>query len=223
VLFSIGYKNALGLMALVIMFAAYGIQLWKTTQGKSEPHPIAWFGFGLLTGVGYLVQWQKGAGPGGWVMGVTALFCFLVAGLSQYKRRWQLTDFDKWDWGAMLSGVGLFLLYIASRGLSSGPLVSAILATSADLALYIPIFKRAWMLPRKEVATAYGLNGVKFLPSLFAMENYSVETLLYPTALFVTNLAVVVYLRWRRRCVPRRIEAHVVEPELLQSTQPLAV
>ncbi len=52
----------MGTLAVVIMLFAYGLQLRKTWKGISEPHPIAWFGFGLLTAIGYLVQWQEGAG-----------------------------------------------------------------------------------------------------------------------------------------------------------------
>jgi len=198
------FKDAMGGLAVAIMGVAYGVQLWKTYEGKSEPHPIAWFGFGLLTGVGFFVQWQKGAGAGSWVMGVTAIFCLLVGGMSQYKRNWQLRDFDWWDWGALLGGACLFFLYVTSKDFSWGPFISAVLATSADLVLYIPIFKKAWMLPEKENATAYGLNSLKFAPSLLAMDTYSVETCLYPAALVVINAIVVLYLLCRRRSVRPR-------------------
>ena len=132
-------------------------------------------------------------------MGVTALFCVFVGGMSLYKKRWHLSDFDGWDWAAVVAGGGLFVLYLISKNLAWGPLVSAVLATSADLFLYIPIFKRTWTLPRKENATAYALNSLKFVPSLFAMGAYSVETCLYPTAMIIINAVVVLYLLGRRR------------------------
>jgi hypothetical protein len=194
-----GYKKTLGGLAVAIMLVAYGVQLWKTYEGKSEPHPIAWLGFGFLTGVGFLVQWQENAGAGSWVMGATAFFCLLVGGMSQYKKRWRVTDFGFWDWASLAAGVGLFALYLISRNLSWGPFVSAVLATFADLVLYIPIFTKAWLLPDKENRTSYGLNSLKFVPSLFAMDAYSVETCLYPAAMIVVNAVVVVYLFWRRQ------------------------
>jgi hypothetical protein len=204
------FKNAMGGLAVVIMFVAYGVQLWKTYDGKCEPHPLAWAGFGFLTGVGYLVQAQKGAAAGGWVMGVTALFCFAVALMSQYKKRWRISDFDNWDWTALIAGVGLFILYLISRNLSWGPLASSVLATSADLVLYLPIFIRSAALPEKESATAYALNSLKFVPSLFAMSHYSVETWLYPSALVIINACVVLFLLVRRQqlhdSVPARLQ-----------------
>ena len=189
----------MGGLAVVIMLVAYGLQLWKTWRGISEPHPIAWFGFGFLTGIGYLVQWQEGAGTGSWVMGLTAVFCFLVGGMSQYKKHWHVSDFGNWDWAALAAGTGLFAFYLICKNLPWGLLVSAVSATSADLVLYIPIFKKAWTLPKKEYALSYGLNSLKFVPSLFAMGNRSVETCLYPSAMIGINAIVVIYLLWRRR------------------------
>ena len=184
-----------GGIAVLIMLTAYGVQLWQMYNGSSEPHPIAWLGFGFLTGVGYLIQVQKGAGAGAWVMGWTAGFCFLIGFLSMWKTRWH---FDRWDWTALVAGMGLFGIYLISKNLSWGPFVSAVLATTADIVLYIPIFKNSWILPWKENATSYGLNSLKFVPSLFAMGEYSVETCLYPIAMVVMNAIVVLYLLWRR-------------------------
>ena len=195
---SMEYKQVMGGLAVAIMLAAYGVQLWKTYEGKSEPHPIAWAGFALLTGVGYLVQIQKDAGAGSWVMGTTAIFCLLISGMSQYKRRWLLKDFGGWDWSSLAAGIGLFALYLGSKNFSWGPILSAALATAADLVLYVPIFRKAWTLPQMENRTSYALNSLKFVPSFFAMESYSLETCLYPGALVLMNAIVVIYLFWRR-------------------------
>jgi len=198
----IGNKEVLGGLSVVIMVVAYGVQIGKTLFGKAEPHPITWFGFGFLTGAGYLVQFQKGAGAGSWVMGFTTLFCFLVGLASQHKRRWRLRDFDFWDYLALALGIGLFLLYVLSRNISWGPLVSAVFVTAADLVLYYPMLKKTWWEPHSDTAVSYGLNSLKFIPSLFAMEAYSWETCLYPAILIVANAGVVVYLWWRRNlCV----------------------
>lgn len=191
-------KVLMGSLAVAIMLVAYGLQLWRTYEGKSEPHPIAWFGFGLLTGAGFLVQWQKGAGAGSWVMGLTAIFCILVGGMSQYKKHWRMSDFDRWDWAALILGGGLFVIYLISRNLSLGPLVSACLVTAADLVLYWPIIHRSRTYPHKEYAPAYGLNSLKFVPSLFAMGDRSYETCLYPSVMIGINAYVFGYLYWRR-------------------------
>jgi len=153
-----------------------------------------------------LVQIQKEAGAGSWVMGATAIFCVLISGMAQYKRRWLLKEFGRWDWGALAAGIALFALYLGSKNFSWGPILSAALATSADLVLYVPIFTKAWTLPQMENRTSYALNSLKFIPSFFAMESYSWETCLYPAALVVMNAVVVIYLFWRRRCLAGQVK-----------------
>jgi hypothetical protein len=198
---AVGYREFWGWLAVVVMCAAYSVQLWETYHKRSEPHPVAWIGFGFLTAVGFLVQRQSGAGAGSLVMGFTALFCFGVGLMSLLRKAgyWHLSDFDGWDWGALIAGGAFFAVYLISRRLSWGPLVSVVLATLADLLLYIPIFKRAKTFPDKESAWAYGLNAAKFVPSLVAMDVWVAETLVYPLALIGINASVVWYLRRRKR------------------------
>lgn len=192
-------RVTMGLLGLVITGAAYAVMIWKTLTGKARPHPIAWYGFGALTAVGFFVQWQKGAGAGSWVLGLTFVACFVVGWLSQWKGHWRVRDFDSWDWLALTLGLGCGTLYVSSWNLSLGPLVSAVWATLGDLILYAPILKNAWAKPDDENATGYFLNSVKFLPTFAAMHVWSWETCVYPAALVFMNGFVVLYLFWRGR------------------------
>jgi hypothetical protein len=188
-----------GSIGVAITAAAYAVMIWKTVAGEARPHPVAWYGFGALTAVGFFVQWQKGAGAGSWVLGLTFVACFVVGAISQRKGHWRIGDFDGWDWLALALGLGCGVLYASSRSLAFGPLVSAIWATAGDLILYAPIFRNAWARPNDENATGYFLNSVKFIPTFPAMDVWSWETCLYPAALVVMNGIVVAYLNWRRR------------------------
>ena len=192
-------KFAMGSFGLIITAGAYAVMIWKTLAGEARPHPVAWYGFGALTAVGFLVQLQKNAGAGSWVLGLTFVACFIVGGISQWKGRWDIRDFDGWDWLALALGLGCGLLYASSRNLAFGPLASAIWATAGDLILYAPIFRNAWARPNDENTMGYFLNSVKFIPTFAAMNVWSWETCLYPAALVLMNGFVVLYLNWRRR------------------------
>ena len=191
----------MGSLGVVITAGAYAVMIWKTVVGEARPHPVAWYGFGALTAVGFFVQWQKGAGAGSWVLGLTFVACFIVGAISQWKGRWSVRDFDSWDWLALALGLGCGAVYGTSRNLAFGPLASVVWATAGDLILYLPIFKNAWSHPNDENATGYFLNSVKFIPTFAAMDIWSWETCLYPAALILMNSAVVLYLSWRRRWI----------------------
>lgn len=192
------FQLAMGALGVAITVGAYAVMIWKTVTFQARPHPVAWYGFGALTAVGFFVQWQKGAGVGSWVLGLTFVACFVVGAISQWKGRWHVRDFDRWDWLALFLGLGCGVLYGASYNLAFGPLVSAVWATSGDLILYAPIFKNAWTRPNDENAVGYFLNSVKFIPTFAAMNAWNWETCLYPAALVLMNGFVVFYLHWRK-------------------------
>jgi hypothetical protein len=62
---------------------------------------------------------------------------------------------------------------------------------------------KAWARPQSDSVTTFLLNGIKFIPSLFAMDTVSVATMVLPIALVVTNLIVAAVIAWRRRLQSR--------------------
>src|ERR1700761_6792469 len=71
-------KDLMGALAAAIGLASYAIYVWQSLRGEARPHPLSWLIFGILSGTGYLVQVDQAAGPGSWVMGITAVVCLLL-------------------------------------------------------------------------------------------------------------------------------------------------
>lgn len=186
------FKPAMGALSIIIMVIAYAIYIWQSRRtGGIQPHPFSWLLWGVVTGVAYLIQTTLGGGPGSWVVGLTALICFLIGGLSLFQHRWR---FSLFDWLSLIGGLLVFGFYL----LSSNPTLSAMLATATDVIGYGSTVKRGWAEPRKDSATSFALNSVKFVPSLFALGSYSLATWLYPATLVVVNGAVAAMLLLRR-------------------------
>jgi hypothetical protein len=189
------HKTALGLLSIGIGAAAYTVYIGQTAKKKGvQPHPLSWILWGLVTGVAYLVQRERGGAAGSWVTGFTSCVCFLIGGLSLAKRTWRFSRFDK---VSIWFGLGVLLFYVLSRN----PTHSAILATIVDVVGYLPTVKKAWIEPYKDSATSFSLNSVKFVPALLALQSYSVATWLYPVTLVVVNGGVATLLLVRRRTV----------------------
>jgi len=48
------FKEAMGILSLVLMVLAYGIYIWQTMREDGvRPHPFSWFLWGFVTGVVY--------------------------------------------------------------------------------------------------------------------------------------------------------------------------
>lgn len=151
-------------------------------------------------------------------MGLTSVFCFIVAGVSYltYTSYWKEKGVKRWDIAAFFLGGLLFVLYWICKNNTWGPLATATLAAAADLILYFPILRETFHEPHKECATAYGLNSMKFIPSFFAMGSYSAATYLYPMALVFANAFVVVWLISRRRS----LAIHTAPSLIIRSSHP---
>jgi hypothetical protein len=211
------FKDLMGALAVVIAVVAYGIYVWQSLRGETRPHPLSWLIFGILTGTGYLVQLDQAAGPGRWVMGITTIVCLLLCIMSFWKGE---RTFPWYEWAFLVAASIVFGFYLWSRQpallaatlpgeirdaiVRHGPAISAILASIVNVLGFGPTVTKAWSRPQSDSVTIFLLNGIKFVPSFFAMDAISVATCALPATLVVANLAVawVIYARRLHACSP---------------------
>lgn len=193
------WNELMGLLSVVLAFLAFGIYGWQTLAGQARPHPLSWLLFGILSFTGFLIQKDQGAGAGSWVLlAMTAICLFLsVAGFVKGER-----NFTWQEWAFLLVSCIVFIFYLVEKE----PTTAAVLATTVDAFAFGPTFTRGWRHPHKDSVTSFLLNGLKFIPSLLAMESVSIATCLYPASLVLLNIAVAVMLVHRRRAVARSFD-----------------
>jgi hypothetical protein len=211
VAFAISFKNVMGALAVLIAIAAYAIYVWQSLRGEARPHPLSWLIFGVLTGTGYLVQLDQSAGPGSWVMAITAAVCFLLCLMSFWRGE---RAFPWYEWAFLLAATIVFIFYLWSRQpnrfgialsdplrnilIRHGPAISSCLAAAVNVLGFGPTVTKAWLRPQSDSITTFVLNSLKFVPSLLAMDSISVATCIFPITLIGAN-AVVAAVIYRRR------------------------
>src|SRR5690606_35486997 len=112
-------------------------------------------------------------------------------------------DITKSDWYSFIGS----LLAIVTWALTKNPAAAAILITIIDTLAFYPTFRKSWHKPYEDSTFAFTIATVKFAISLFALENISIATFLYPLSLVVMNGAFVIMLIWRRHLIPAQKEA----------------
>ena len=194
---AVTFKDAMGALAVVITLVAYGIYVWQTLRGGARPHPLSWLIFGILTGTAYLAQVDEAAGPGSWVMGITAVVCLLLCLMSFWRGE---RAFPWYEWAFLVAAAIIFISYLWSRE----PTVSAVLAAIVSVLGFGPTVTKAWQRPHSDSITTFALNSIKFIPAFFAMDNLTVATCVMPAALVVANAAValIIYARRAHHQVP---------------------
>ena len=191
------WRDALGLLSVALAILAAVIYIAQTLRGEVRPHPLSWFLFGILSLTGYLVQRDEGARQGSWTLLSMTVICFLFVAVSVARGE---RSFSRREWAFLAAGGAVFAVYLFTRQAN----VAAGLTTLVDALGYGPTFVRGWSQPKKDSAASFALNGVKFIPSLMAMDPISFATSFYPATLMVLNAAVAIMLVMRRRATERR-------------------
>lgn len=184
-------KELLGLFSVIIAFIGYVPYIRNLLAGKTKPHMFSWIIWSLLTAIGLFAQLSDNAGPGAWTTVLTLVICLFITVMSIRKGTRQITVMD---WVALGLGIGATLLWAMAKT----PLYSVILVTIADFFGFLPTLRKTYYRPYEETLSTYALSGAKYGIALFAMNNISLITSLYPVYLIVVNGLFVALATIRR-------------------------
>jgi len=186
-------KQVTGGIALILTFVAFVPYMLAILREEARPHVFSWFIWGAGTGVVFFAQLLDGGGVGAWVIGVSGLFTIAVAFLASIKAA--DASIAKMDWVFLaLAASALPLWFLTETALSA-----VFVLTIVDLLGFGPSVRKAYVAPREENATFFGIGALRNLFVVFALENYSWTTILFPAAVGIACLLFVVLILGRRR------------------------
>jgi hypothetical protein len=185
-------KIAFGVLSLIPAAIAYTLYFKGMLSGKIKPHAFSWLIWGLLAGNGFIAQVSADAGIGAWATGVTSIACLTIFGIAIFRGDTKVLRLDWTLLALALVSFGLLFL-IEDKTLS---LCVTLFATLLGFSM---TWRKAWRLPHEEAALAFGLNAIKFLPAIFALQTYSFLTVAYPLVAGTANALVVIIVLLRSR------------------------
>lgn len=185
-------KIFLGLLSTAIAFLSYFLYLRSLFANTIKPHAFSWFVWGLMMSIIFAVQISEHAGPGSWVTGFSALFCFFIAGVSVFKK---YTEFNTADWISLGGSILALMLWVTTKN----PLLSVVLIILVDTLGFIPTIYKGYKKPYEENQYLFFLSGIKFVVAIIALESFSVINWAYPAWLAVTNIGFSTMLVLRKQ------------------------
>lgn len=186
-------KELLSAIAIALTFVAFLPYFRSILKGATRPHVFSWIIWGITTLVVFFAQLEDYAGVGAWPIGVSALLTILIALLAYAKRA--DTTITKTDWlffGSALASLPLWYF-------TSDPMWSVIVLTTVDALGFGPTVRKAYHAPHSESPVFFGIYMVRNLIVLLALENYSVTTALFPAAIGIACLLLIVMILVRRQ------------------------
>jgi hypothetical protein len=190
------YKVIISTVAVILAFVGYIPYLRDTINGKTTPHVYTWFVWGFVTAIAFALQVSGGAGVGAWITFAVVFVSFIIfiLGLRHGKK-----DITKSDTVFLfLSLVALVLWLLAKQ-----PVLSVILVATIDMLGFVPTIRKSWNKPYSETLFTYEINSFRHGLSLFALQQYSIVTWLYPASWTLANILFSIMLIVRRHQVKK--------------------
>lgn len=113
-------------------------------------------------------------------MAFTTIVCLLLCVMS-FARGERV--FPWYEWAFLSAAAVVFIFHLLSRQRT----LSAVLASLINVLGFGPTVTKAWYRPHSDSVTTFTLNGLKFVPSFFALDNVSVATAIFPATLVVAK------------------------------------
>ena len=190
-------KNAIGVVATILVFLGYIPYLRDIKRGKTKPHIYSWFVAGFVAIIIFALQVSGGAGAGSLVTLAAGVMCVLVITLGIFHKStveilWIDTVF------LVLAFIALGLWLFAKQ-----PVVSAVLSTVIEVLGFVPTVRKSWNRPFTETLQSYYLNTFRFGFALLALQTYTIVTTIYPITWALFNGFFSLMLVIRRKQVKR--------------------
>lgn len=189
-------RELFGLVAVALVFIAYIPYLRDIVKGNVRPHPFTWLVWGITAASIFSVQSANGSGAGAYGSAAVALFAFTIFFTVYRKNRVTITTLDIVCLATALIGI-VFWLVIQQ------PLISIILLMSIELIGFIPTLIKGWEKPYEDSASLWGINSLRHIAGLIAIENYNLVTIINPLFWIALSFCFCGILLLRRQRVGR--------------------
>lgn len=185
-------KDTISALAIALTLIAFLPYIASTWRGQTRPHVFSWVIWGITTFIVFLAQVKDGGGAGAWPIGVSGVITIGVAIVAYLKRAdIGITRLDTLFFTAAVSAVPLWYF-------TADPMWAVVILTVVDLLGFGPTLRKAFHFPHEENLTFFGLFLLRNLLVIVALEHYSVTTLLFPAAVALACLLLILLIGYRR-------------------------
>lgn len=187
-------QQIIGAAASLLGLYGYAMYMRGVLRGQLRPHMFTWIVWGVLMSIGLAAQLTEDTGPGTWnLMSSTAATVAIAVASLFYGDR----NIAKSDWVAFIASLTAIPVWVMTKN----PLYAVYIICAIDCAAVWPTFRKSWIRPHEEGATAFALTIPQFLLSIIALDHVTLVTAMYPALIIILNAALVLMLLWRRRFV----------------------
>ncbi len=194
----IWYKEIATFVWICLSIYSYYYYFKDIFAKKVKPHAFTRLVWWILTAIWFFAQVVGDAGIWAWIMGSSALICFVIFFLALYYGE---KKFDKTDYIFLsISLIAIWVWYITET-----PLRSVLIITIADIVAFFPTIRKWRAKPDSDSISLFVISWVKMFLGVIALDNFTIITTLYPSSLVLMNMWFGLMLWYRRYTIKTTI------------------
>jgi hypothetical protein len=186
-------KDLFSLLAVALTFIGFAPYIRAIHKGTTKPHVFSWIIWGLTTSVVFFAQLSADGGRGVIAIGVSGAITLYIAALA-YRHKADVSITQS-DWLFLL----LALSSLPAWYFAADPSIAVLILTTVDLLGFGPTLRKAYLHPFEENLSFFALFALRNGLVIAALSHYSLATLLFPLAVGISCLLLIVLLLIRRR------------------------
>ena len=186
------FKELLSAAAIALTFVIFFPYIRSIHRGKTKPHVFSWVVWGFGTFIVFLAQLAGHGGIGAWPIGVSGVITSYIALLAYLKRG--DTIITRTDWAFFFAALSALPFWL----FTSDPQWAVVALTVVDIIGFGPTVRRAYHHPYEESVSFFAMSTARNLLVIFALEYYSLTTVLFPATVGLACLLLVLLLAYRR-------------------------
>ncbi len=206
-------KDIVGLVSMVVAVIGYVPYVTSMRDGKTKPHAFSWITWTLAIVLVFFAQLTRGAGPGAWVTGISALACIGITITALMMGDKDITRADEVVFGLALAAVPLWAV-------TQDPLWSILLMVMINNLGFIPTFRKTYTDPFSENTLFFCSVVIKYALGIVALSHYSLVTVVFPLNCSLISALFLGMIYWRRHEITRA-KASAALPVLPDGARPL--
>lgn len=189
----LNFKLFFGAIAILLTFAAFVPYIRSIVSGDTRPHVFSWIIWGITTIIVFFAQLNAKGGIGAWSIGVSGVITIFIAVLAFLKRSDSSINYTDWFFFSMaLASLPLWYL-------TASPMWAVVVLTIVDLLGFGPTIRKAYDSPYQENIPFFLIFIARNTFALFALEYYSVTTVLFPLSVTVACILLIILISYRRK------------------------
>ncbi len=186
-------KELLSALAIALTFIAFAPYIRGILKGGIRPHLFSWVIWAATTLIVFLATLEGGGGIGAWPIGLSGLIVLFIT-LLAYRHQSD-RSITRLDWAFLVAAFASLPLWFFTHD----PLWAVIVLTTVDLLGFGPTLRKAYHHPHEEGVSLFAIYALRNLLVIGAMEHYSLTTLIFPTAIAIACIGVIIVLLTRRK------------------------